>query len=357
MTKFAAGLMAVAGTAMCCAGVQAQTLEPPFDSSYSVFDVGSVPGLPAPYGGLTLLRGDPDTLLIGGSANFNSAAVFSVPLTRNICENIVGFASDAMFFASAPNIDGGLTYGPDGVLFAAAYPTNSVHQIKPGSTSPDRTIDVGPLIGGHFSLGSIMFVPDGLGGAGRLKLATYSTGAFADTTVTPDGSGTFDINPGTVTTTFNGGPEGIVYVPPGSPLFPNPTMLVALYNFGRVDAVDVDANGNPIAGTDRPFLTGLSGVEGAFIDPQSGDFIFSTYGGGNRIVSVRGFARHCDAIDFNGDGLYPDTADIDDFLSVFSGGSCSTGTCGDIDFNNDCLFPDTSDIDSLLSVFSGGPCL
>lgn len=65
----------------------------------------------------------------------------------------------------------------------------------------------------------------------------------------------------------------------------------------------------------------------------------------------------CDSTDFNGDGLFPDTADIDDFLSVFSGGPCSTGTCGDTDYNNDGLFPDTLDIDSLLSVFSGGPCL
>ncbi len=68
----------------------------------------------------------------------------------------------------------------------------------------------------------------------------------------------------------------------------------------------------------------------------------------------------CDTIDFNQDGLYPDTADIDDFLSVFSGGPCSTTPtpgCNDIDFNNDGLFPDTADIDSLLSVFSGGPCL
>mgnify|MGYP000908403778 CR=1 FL=1 len=67
----------------------------------------------------------------------------------------------------------------------------------------------------------------------------------------------------------------------------------------------------------------------------------------------------CDSIDFNNDGLFPDTADIDDFLSVFSGGPCSTAPtpgCNDIDFNNDTLFPDTSDIDSLLSVFSGGPC-
>ncbi len=66
-------------------------------------------------------------------------------------------------------------------------------------------------------------------------------------------------------------------------------------------------------------------------------------------------AALCDSIDFNGDGLFPDTQDIDDFLSVFSGGACST--CGDIDFNNDELFPDTSDIDALLTVFSGGPCV
>ncbi|MFO0831019.1 MAG: hypothetical protein U0637_04145 [Phycisphaerales bacterium] len=64
----------------------------------------------------------------------------------------------------------------------------------------------------------------------------------------------------------------------------------------------------------------------------------------------------CDTLDFNQDELFPDTADIDDFLSVFSGGACGTGACGDLDFNNDGLFPDTTDIDALLSVFSGGPC-
>lgn len=65
----------------------------------------------------------------------------------------------------------------------------------------------------------------------------------------------------------------------------------------------------------------------------------------------------CDSIDFNNDFLFPDTADIDDFLVVFAGGPCPTADCNDIDFNNDCLFPDTLDIDALLSVFAGGPCL
>ncbi len=64
----------------------------------------------------------------------------------------------------------------------------------------------------------------------------------------------------------------------------------------------------------------------------------------------------CDSIDFNNDGLFPDTQDIADFIAVFGGGACPTGACGDIDFNNDGLFPDTQDISSLLTVFGGGNC-
>ncbi|HYF15641.1 MAG TPA: hypothetical protein VD971_11280 [Phycisphaerales bacterium] len=64
----------------------------------------------------------------------------------------------------------------------------------------------------------------------------------------------------------------------------------------------------------------------------------------------------CDSIDFNGDTLFPDNQDLEDFLSVFGGGVCSTGTCGDIDFNNDGLFPDNEDLEDYLIVFGGGAC-
>jgi hypothetical protein len=69
---------------------------------------------------------------------------------------------------------------------------------------------------------------------------------------------------------------------------------------------------------------------------------------------------YCHSIDFNNDGLFPDTQDIDDFLAVFSGAPCPPTAgylCDPIDFNNDNLYPDTLDIDALLSQFSGGPCL
>jgi hypothetical protein len=65
----------------------------------------------------------------------------------------------------------------------------------------------------------------------------------------------------------------------------------------------------------------------------------------------------CDSIDFNNDGVSPDTQDLVDFLSVFGGGACSNDPlCNDIDFNNDGVAPDTEDIDDFLSVFGGGDC-
>ena len=43
-------------------------LVPPFDANYSLFSLGSVPGVPTYYGGLTFKYNDPNTLLIRGAA-------------------------------------------------------------------------------------------------------------------------------------------------------------------------------------------------------------------------------------------------------------------------------------------------
>ncbi|MFO0830682.1 MAG: hypothetical protein U0637_02450 [Phycisphaerales bacterium] len=100
---------------------------------------------------------------------------------------------------------------------------------------------------------------------------------------------------------------------------------------------------------------GRSGTFSNIDNTEPGYVVDIAYGPSSVTVTVIDII--CDDIDFNGDGLFPDTADIDDFLAVFSGAPCPTGTCGDIDFNNDGLFPDTTDIDTLLQVFSGGGCL
>jgi endonuclease/exonuclease/phosphatase family metal-dependent hydrolase len=65
----------------------------------------------------------------------------------------------------------------------------------------------------------------------------------------------------------------------------------------------------------------------------------------------------CDSIDFNNDGVSPDSLDIDDFLSVYGGGPCSNDPdCNDIDFNNDAVSPDSLDIEAFLRVYGGGDC-
>jgi hypothetical protein len=70
----------------------------------------------------------------------------------------------------------------------------------------------------------------------------------------------------------------------------------------------------------------------------------------------------CDQVDFNRDGLFPDTQDVQDYLDVFAGGVCAGQTPGsqpcnsDIDFNNDGLFPDVEDTEAFLRVFGGGGC-
>jgi hypothetical protein len=64
----------------------------------------------------------------------------------------------------------------------------------------------------------------------------------------------------------------------------------------------------------------------------------------------------CADTDFNNDGVSPDTADIDDFISVFGGGACSTSDCDPIDANRDGVSPDIADIEVFLGVFAGGQC-
>src|SRR5438045_143310 len=89
--------------------------------------------------------------------------------------------------------------------------------------------------------------------------------------------------------TLPGGPEGFIYVPLGSPLFPLQSMLVSEYSSGNVVTYTTDANGNPVLASRHVFVSGLTGAEGAAIDPVTGDFLFSTFGGSNRVIRVQGF--------------------------------------------------------------------
>ncbi len=139
------------------------------------------------------------------------------------------------------------------------------------------------------------------------------------------------------------------------------TPLVYVWMKDGVDMVD----GNGISGTDSNHLriNHLRASDEGFYSVRMTNFCATRFSN-SALVFITGHNNAplhntmvCDPIDFNHDSLFPDTMDIDDFLSVFAGGVCSNApNCGDIDFNNDGLFPDTQDIDTFLNTFSGGAC-
>jgi hypothetical protein len=267
-----------------------QALQPPFDMSYTIVDLGSVPGLPPLYGGLTFKYDDPNVLLIGGNANTAPGSLYSIGVTRDAMNHVSGFVGMAAFFADAAYNDGGVVYGPSNVLFLARWPVNELGQTKAGSSITDKIIDMTPFGVGGSSLSALNFIPAGFPGAGLLKLVSYSAGNWYTAGFAPDGMGTFDITGVTLETQIIGGPEGILYVPPGSPQFVDYTsLLVCEYALGNVVAYQVDPTGDPIPATRTVFLSGLAGAEGAVSDPLTGDFLFSTFGGGDHVFEVRGF--------------------------------------------------------------------
>ena len=81
--------------------VFAQTVNPIFSNDYTCADLGSVPGLPPSYGGLTFKAGDPGTILIGGSANTAGGKLYSIGVVRDGAGHVTGFSGVATIFADA----------------------------------------------------------------------------------------------------------------------------------------------------------------------------------------------------------------------------------------------------------------
>lgn len=271
--------------AACFAAVPlgAQTVLPPFNAAYHVRDLGSIAS-PVTSGGIAFLHNNPNVLLFGG---YDSRQILAVPVVRDGNGKIRTFGH-AMTHATVTGPDGGLAYGPNNVLFHTAWPQNIVGQLLPGSTSANRVIQLGPL-GVPASVGSCAFPPTGAPGNGRLKLVTYSTSSssrWCDATIAPDGAGTFSITSVSAPIALGGGTEGILYPPPGAPMFPpNQSVLIAEWDAGRIVLYNVDANGDPVPGTAQPVVAGLLHPSGGAVDPVTGDMLF-THGSGD-LVALR----------------------------------------------------------------------
>src|SRR3977135_2066823 len=165
----------------------------PFSDYCSCTDLGSVPVVITPYGGLTFKYDDPDTVLIGGAANDFSGRIYQIRVTRDANMHIIGFSGTARLYPSATSQigqynDGGVVFGPQNVLFVTRYPGNQLEQSKPGSGLPNKVTNLTPL-GVTSSVGSVGFVPQGFSGAGSMKLVSFPSGDWYNVNFAPDGNG------------------------------------------------------------------------------------------------------------------------------------------------------------------------
>lgn len=260
---------------------QAQSVDSFYASAYSLRTVASIPGVPRAYGGVTIRADAPDVLLVAGNCDTPDAKIYQVTVQRGTDGHIAGFTGVATVLASTPGRPGDDTppwtglvgdwdYGPGNVLFYTAW-DNSLSQILPGGSAPAKQVDLGETIG--LTANTVVVVPAGLPGAGRFKLGTRHHHFWFDVPLTPDGMGTYNV--GSPTTTIEGADIAFVaaaYVPAGTPKFSKASVVVC--DTDRICTFEVDANGDPVVGSQRTFVTGLDGPDGIGRDPATGDLIF-----------------------------------------------------------------------------------
>ena len=107
-------------------------------------------------------------------------------MSRTISGHITGFTGTPSLFSLADSIDGRLAYQNSGGVLFYTTSDNKLGQVAPGSTQPDRLIDLTSLRVAP-STGALGFVPTGFGGSGHLKITSTDSGNWYDATVSSDG--------------------------------------------------------------------------------------------------------------------------------------------------------------------------
>lgn len=269
----------------------AQSIDPAF-GGYSFSTLGPVDGGPISGETGTLTFKDSNTLLISSQGSNPGAQIYSFPVTRDGQSHITAIGTPTLFSTapgpgpSAGGIDGGLGYGPGGVLFYTTYSDNGLGQIKPGSTAPDKLTSLTTLgIGSAtLSVGSL-----GFDTAGHLKITSYGADTWYDTTLSADGSGTYNVTVGGSVALGSGfHPEGLAYVAAGAPQFASKSVLIAsAAAAGKIYAYTVDANNDPVTSSQRLFMN-VNDIGGMAVDPVSGDLLAITTNTG-LIYDIKGF--------------------------------------------------------------------
>jgi hypothetical protein len=285
------------------AGAEAQ-FHPDFQADYRVFDLGPIPGAPPGHLGGSVVRfDDPNTLLFAGDSELASGGLYAIELERGPCGHIVGFKGTATRVADTPYVDANLVYGPSNTLFYTQWPENRISQILPGDSSPASTV-IGDAIGipqfvvdangnttGNTSVSGFGFVPPGFSDAGQPRTVTWPAGNWYRLTMSGPGP-VFDLSNALPTATLPGGPGGFAYIPAGSPSFPKASLILAEWSVNQVSIFDVDDFGDPVPSSRKEFFSAFPKPWGAYFEPETGDFLFLTWGTlPDRVFVVQGFVE------------------------------------------------------------------
>ena len=277
------------------AGADVQ-LAAPFDTLYTVYDLGPVPGVPNSLGGTVVRPANKDKLLVAGASESSGGAIYEIGVKRNTCGNIIGFVGTATQVASTPYVDANLVYTSANLLLYTEWPQYTLAQLGATATAPDRRTDLRPLgmpDTDDSGPGGLGIVPPGLAAAGELRAVTWPGGRWYHVATAPDGS-LMTVQSITEMTVLPNQPGGFAYVPAGSPGFTLQSVIVAEWRFDstldRVAVYEVDDQGDPVLDTRREFFAKFPRPWGAYFEPVTGDYLFLSWGTGeDRVYAVRGF--------------------------------------------------------------------
>lgn len=255
-------------------------------NDYIAYDLGPVPkdggGVLPRLGGLVVFPDDPLMAYVVGPSEVELAELHVVPLERGPCGHIIGFGGGAVKVLDAPYLDL-MANGPKGLVFLSHYPNQLMSQIVPGSPALASTVDLKTVgVTSPWSPGGLNFVPPGYPDAGMLRLMGYPfdqnvsvMGAWYQADITFNGT-SYDITALEKTVELPGGPGGFAYIPKGSPQFPDQRIMVTewLTDPRRVSSYAVDAAGDPIPDTVKPFFESFIKPWGSYFEPETGDYIF-----------------------------------------------------------------------------------
>jgi|GEM_PF-1772680 len=255
-----------------------------YKANYIPYDLGTVPaaggGVLPRLGGLVVSPQDPNLAYVIGPSEVPEAELHVIGLERGPCGHIIGFKGEAMKVLTAPYIDL-MVNGPKGVAFISHYPTRQLSQYVAGQAALASTIDLQALgMEAIYSPGGINFVPPGYADAGQLRIAAFkidhvgTSGWYQAKIAFQDPA--YAITELTKTVDVPNGPGGFAYIPEGSPLFPEQRIMMTEWTAQpqAVSSYAVDAAGDPIPASRKPFFTSFVKPWGSYFEPETGDYIF-----------------------------------------------------------------------------------